>query len=265
MRQAREIGLLPTLGSFCEHGVVDESCRLPERFYIYMPLGLSDLSKPFWYNNELSLDERLQLLKEPLYGLKTLHGMGYMHRDIRPQNVIVLSYDPPRAALCDFGKTIFASTDRDTAIGPIHTCAPEVWQVRRQGPYDDKIDIWAYGYTIANVLGYACGNNDKITETRWTNIRLYLRNRAKTSSEDRLLIDLALSLLEWEPKKRLTADDALRNECWNTKAAEEVPSSKRIKTACSERIKTTASDVEPTQAFSEETRALIDQKVLHLP
>ena len=114
-----------------------------------MPGAMSDFAENFWENKDISSSNKLHLLKEPLEGLKILHAMGIMHRDIRPRNMLILCTDPPRASLCDYGKAIEAKTSTVTTIGPIHTLAPEVWTIARDGPYTAKIDTWAYGYAIA--------------------------------------------------------------------------------------------------------------------
>ncbi len=75
-----------------------------------------------------------------------MHEMRVMHRDIRPQNMLLLSENPPRAAICDYGKAIEAEVSRDTRIGPIHTLAPEVWTAAESG-YTRSIDVWAFNYT----------------------------------------------------------------------------------------------------------------------
>ena len=119
-----------------------------------MPHALSDFSTRFWTDPELSLTTKLLWLKELLEGLCALHAMGIMHRDIRPQNTLILSTVPPRATLCDYGKAIEAHSSTITTIGPIHTLAPEVWTATAKVPYTAKIDARAYGYAIAEILGY---------------------------------------------------------------------------------------------------------------
>ena len=104
--------------------------------------------------------------------------------------------------------------------------APEVWTVPTDGPYTAKIDMWAYGYAIAEVLGYSVGkypgqdvllsNNPQITHNRHAAILIMLRDHCGKAAEDKPLVDLVSKLLVWEPEKRWSADQALEHECWNT-------------------------------------------------
>ena len=157
---------------------------------------------------------KLHLLKEPLEGLKTLHAMGIMHRDIRPKNMLIISIDPSRAALCDYGKAVEAKTSIITTIGPIYTLAPEVWTVARDGPYTAKIDMWAYGYAIAEVLGYKPQECSKITHDRHASILKTLRASHVKGTDGEPLVDLVSKLLVWRPQDRWSAEQALEHECW---------------------------------------------------
>ena len=189
-----------------------------------MPYARSDLSLHFWRMPEISRTTKLHWLREPLEGIRNLHSMGIMHRDIRPRNMLIVSAEPAQASLCDYGKAIEAESSTVTTIGPIPTLAPEVWTVSTDGPYTMKIDTWAYGYAIAEILGYSTqkypgpngfyGNNDAITRDRHSTILEMLRAHCSMASEDELLVDLVRKLLEWDPEKRWSASQALEHECW---------------------------------------------------
>ncbi len=217
-------GLLPILNSSCEHGHPHGCCDV-EKFYIFMPHAQSDLAFNFWANPEFPRLTKLQWLREPLEGIKTLHAMGIMHRDIRPKNMLIMSREPPRASLCDYGKAIEAERDTFTRIGPIDTLAPEVWTVATDGPYNAKIDMWAYGYAIATILGYSPAkypgrdgyqpNHPHITPDRHSAILKMLRAHCSRATEDKPLVDLVSKLLVWDPENRWSADQALKHECWN--------------------------------------------------
>lgn len=184
----------------------------------------SDFSIDFWKSSDISRETKMQWLREPLEGIRTLHTMGIMHRDIRRQNTLILSETPARASICDYGKAIQVETCTVTTIGPICTLAPEVWTVSTSGPYTCMIDEWAYGYAIAEILGYSIskypsadgdrGNNPPITRNRHAAILGMLRAHCQKAAEDAPLVDLATKLLTWQPAERWSAAQALEHECW---------------------------------------------------
>jgi serine/threonine protein kinase len=165
------------------------------------------------------------LLRKLLEGIKTLHEMGIMHCDIRLKNMLVMSTEPPRASLCDYGKAIKAENSTVTTIGPICTLAPEIWSVSMDGLYHHKIDLWVYDYAIAEILGYnvqqyPCPdgfhtNNPQITRNRHGAILQMLHAHCVKVSEDESLIDLASKLLVWKPEERWSAAQALEHACWD--------------------------------------------------
>ncbi len=168
-----------------------------------------------------------------------MRAMGIMHRDIRPSNMLILSFEPPQAAICDFGKAIEAESSTVTTIGPIYTLAPEVWTVDMDGPYTHKIDSWAYGLAIVEILGYSIlkysggtgfyrDKNPRITHDRHATILAMLHTHGKKTPEDKPLVDLASKLLAWMPEDRWSAAQALEHECWNPVTLEHHAPSKDI-------------------------------------
>jgi serine/threonine protein kinase len=184
-----------------------------------MPYALTDFARDFWKSTSITRDTKMLLLREPLEGLKSLHDLGIMHRDVRRQNMLIISITPPRASLCDYGKAIETKGSTMTRIGPICTLAPEVWTTAEDGPYSSKIDTWAYGYAIAEILGYSNHGNTKITPSEHSLILRYLRTQSATVIEDQPLIDLATKLLAWKAADRWSAAEALEHECWSSAIA----------------------------------------------
>ena len=207
---------MPTIGAICEHGKAHVCCK-PEKFFMFMPFGISDFSKnDFWTNPALPRTTKLSLLHEPLEGIQILHHQGIMHRDIRRQNTMIISLSPPQAVLIDFGKATYSQTSSSAQIGPTYTLAPEVWEADRGGrPYTSKIDIWAYGLLVAEVLGYRQKDNREITTRQHDIIMKVLQYRCDRFDEDRPIAQLAMECLDWSPELRPTAEMALAHPCWN--------------------------------------------------
>lgn len=185
----------------------------------------SDFTLNFWSSPEFPRRTKLHLLREPLEGIRILHTMSVMHHDIGPKNILIISVNPPQASLCDYSKAIKAASSTVTTIGPIHILAPKVWTISTDGPYTAKIDMWAYGYAITEILGYSVTrypgldgyhiNNPQITRNRHMAILEMLRAHCYKITEDEPLVDLLSKLLVWEPEGRWSAEQALEHVCWD--------------------------------------------------
>ena len=89
----------------------------------------------------------IQILK----GLQHAHDKGIVHRDVKPQNIMVLSDGTIKVT--DFGIARFARSDQrtitDKAIGSVHYISPE--QARGEKT-DEKSDIYSVGVMLYEML-----------------------------------------------------------------------------------------------------------------
>lgn len=91
----------------------------------------------------------IKLLAKILVTIKYIHSIGFIHADIKPENIM---YDPitGRVVMIDFDLTVsapFVFTGRGTGT----TIAPELNGLL-QGPVHFGIDWWAYGSTAAMMI-----------------------------------------------------------------------------------------------------------------
>lgn len=98
--------------------------------------------------NGRRLTERgiLNILVQSLFGLSYLHGINYMHRDIKPGNLLITCDGV--TILGDLGLTKMNIDDirrQQTLCGTPSYMAPEVLAKRC---YNSVIDIWSLGTTI---------------------------------------------------------------------------------------------------------------------
>lgn len=80
-----------------------------------------------------------------LRGLDHVHSHGYMHRDMKPANILLhsnIALSEARLALCDFGsaRKYFKDKNYTAMVGTLCYRAPEI--LLGQVAYDFSIDMW---------------------------------------------------------------------------------------------------------------------------
>jgi len=96
-----------------------------------------------------SLEEVLELGVKLAGALATAHARGILHRDVKPENVLVTQYHEP--ALCDFGIASMADRGDATtlhAMTPTYA-APEVLDL---GKASEASDLYSLGATLYRLL-----------------------------------------------------------------------------------------------------------------
>lgn len=92
---------------------------------------------------DMSEGEIAFVLREVLKGLKFMHGMKRLHRDIKSDNVLITANG--QVKLADFGFCAELTEERKkrtTCVGTPYWMAPELI---RQSEYDYKVDLWSVG------------------------------------------------------------------------------------------------------------------------
>ncbi|WQF85400.1 Putative serine/threonine-protein kinase, active [Colletotrichum destructivum] len=106
-------------------------------------------------DSSLSSRQKQHITLNIAVGLRAIHQVGFIHGDLKPENIIVMNHANPKrgviAKLLDFG----GSSD-DTQSGPAHVtplwCAPEVESGRKDVDWA-KCDIYSYGLVVASLWG----------------------------------------------------------------------------------------------------------------
>lgn len=148
-----------------------------------------------------------------LEGLKIMHENGFCHRDLKPQNILVVSLSPMTVKIGDFGVSKQVNgTDLRTMVGTPNYTAPEVlgYISSETSSYTNAVDIWSLGCLIHAII---------TKETPFTDTRQLLNYvggqapfpemRMLDNGTSSTAIKLIASLMAVQPEKRLTAEQAL--------------------------------------------------------
>ena len=118
--------------------------------YIVMELvdGIT-LKKYIEKKSRLSVKEAVSIAIQVAMGLEAAHNNGIIHRDIKPQNIMI-SRDG-KVKVTDFGiaKAATSNTITSNVMGSVHYTSPE----QARGGYSDaKSDIYSLGITLFEML-----------------------------------------------------------------------------------------------------------------
>jgi len=101
----------------------------------------------------VSANEMAVLIDQILDATGHLHVNGYTHRDIKPDNILIISRKPILAKLCDFGLT--SNLCLNTFAGTENFVAPEILKQKLPGlggsPYTNAVDIFSIGASILSL------------------------------------------------------------------------------------------------------------------
>ena len=186
--------------------------RLENNEYIIFELEscTEDLKTFMEGNGELENDKTFfkQIILDIAKALKTVHGKGIMHRDIKPNNIFIKEDDEDGekkiVKLGDFGCSVYIKDNTSEQIGTFIYCAPEI---SKGILYDEKCDLWSLGITLFELYFgvFPYGNEpttNKINSIIYGNEPFYY-NRANIPTLDILFH----KLLVIDPKDRMTFNE----------------------------------------------------------
>lgn len=119
-------------------------------YYIVMELveGIT-LKKYIEKRGKLPYKEAVSIAIQVAKGMEAAHSHHIIHRDIKPQNIII-SRDG-KVKVTDFGiaKAATSSTINSSAMGSVHYISPEQ---ARGGYSDERSDIYSFGITLYEMI-----------------------------------------------------------------------------------------------------------------
>ncbi|KAI1374697.1 Pkinase-domain-containing protein [Hypoxylon crocopeplum] len=177
---------------------------------VIMKVGLDDQADPYD-------DERCRLwFRDLILGIEYLHSQGIIHRDIKPDNLLLTGDDVLK--IVDFGVSeIFEKTDNmktSKSAGSPAFLAPELCQAKHGDVSGKAADIWSMGVTLY------CLKYGRLPFRRDNVLEMYEAIRTEElqlpSDEDPNFVDLITKILDKDSETRLTLRE-IRDHPWVTK------------------------------------------------
>ncbi|CAD7967642.1 unnamed protein product [Amoebophrya sp. A25] len=151
-------------------------------------------------------------LRQLASGLSVLHRHNFIHRDLKPQNILLIAETPPVLRIADFGfsRALQPMDMAATICGSPLYMAPEILQHQK---YDSKADLWSVGAILFECF---CGsppftgpNPMQLLANIESAGALKFPEDCSLSTEGRAFLQL---LLAKDPGKRLPANRFLQHD-----------------------------------------------------
>lgn len=181
-------------------------------FYIAMELVEGTVLTELFNGGTLPIDERARLVGELAGGVAHAHARGVIHRDLKPDNVIVDEESTPR--VLDFGVAKLTDTGNDssedeieittegTLVGTVQYMAPEQ-AAGRHSRVDVRSDVYALGVILYEGL---CGRPPHLGSVSELLYLINFEDPLPPSSYERQvpweLDEICLKALQREPDER---------------------------------------------------------------
>jgi len=103
-------------------------------------------------SDEAELNSRLDVFDQVLEAIHYAHGMGVVHRDLKPDNIMVTASN--RAKIMDFGLAFFAGshslTNANQVMGTVAYFSPE--QAAAKKDVDHRADLYSLGVILFELM-----------------------------------------------------------------------------------------------------------------
>ncbi|KAA8491558.1 Myosin light chain kinase A [Porphyridium purpureum] len=214
----RELLIMKTINSPHVIRTFDVFDSPRELYFVLEYMAAGTLHELYQKNKPFSEQQVSSVMFDILSGIKYLHSKRIVHRDLKLKNVLASNKEMPfNLKLADFGLSNFVgpTTTRKVVlksqVGSPHYVAPEVLRDTVYGP---AVDLWSIGVMMHIMLsGKYPFAGKTIPETLEMVARAHFRMRDDWFPEQLSAdaIDLLHKLLQEDPKKRITAADALQH------------------------------------------------------
>ena len=160
--------------------------------------------------NHINQEMLIDILRQILLGLEYLHRNCILHRDIKPDNILIDKNN--KIKITDFGLSAIYKegfglfTTHCTRVGmPDYVC-PEILDNKL---YDYKCDIYSLGNTMYYAMNFCLPENRKIYGSQ-QKVKRYFVDGPSEKYYDSRLIQLVDRMYRDDPNERPTASQALK-------------------------------------------------------
>ncbi|PON31677.1 Parvalbumin [Parasponia andersonii] len=209
----REVNILKRLSG--QPNVVEFKGAYEDRENLYLVMELcsgGELFDRIIARASYSERDAARIFKEIVNVVHVCHSMGVMHRALKPENFLLVNQgenSPLKAT--DFGDSVFIEQGKvyKDIVSSTYYIAPEML---RQN-YGKEIDVWSAGVILYILLS---GVPPFLGDTKKTIFEAILEGKVDLQSSPWPSIsasakDLIVKMLEMDPRKRITAADALKH------------------------------------------------------
>ncbi|ELP84585.1 protein serine/threonine kinase, putative [Entamoeba invadens IP1] len=180
----------------------------------FAPYGsLSDLKKKKKIT-EVDMKMRIKFCLDAAKGIQYLHTNGILHRDIKPDNILIVSLDNNIAVngkLTDFGSSrninmLMTNMTFTKGIGTPVYMAPEILDKKK---YKKPADVYSFAITVYECLGWC--NAYPISEFKFPwSIAEFVTSKKRLSKTVEMtteMFELIKSMWPQDPKDRITMEE----------------------------------------------------------
>ncbi|KAF8923872.1 polo-like kinase 3, partial [Haplosporangium gracile] len=127
--------------------VIKPHASFQERRHLCLVLELANksLEKVLRQTKRLSLDDAKHYARGIVAGLDYLHQKAIVHRDIKPNNILLCGVDSQEVKLADFGLALWLGGKRKTILGACGTDGYQAPEMSGSTPYNTQVDVYSFG------------------------------------------------------------------------------------------------------------------------